>query len=136
MKPIAIEQINGLALAYLGDAVWESAVRTHLLEKGLTKPQQLHQTAIHFVSAGAQEALMQAMIAADFLTADELRFFKKGRNATPHSSAKNASLKTYHQATGFEALIGYLDLQEDHTRLDEVIVYCISLREATDGTAK
>lgn len=136
MEQIAIEQINGLALAYLGDAVWESAVRTHLLESGFTKPQQLHQTAIHFVSAGAQEVLMDAMLATDFLTEDEVRFFKKGRNASPHSSAKHASLKTYHQATGFEALIGYLDLQEDHQRLHEVVAHCLALREAADDTAE
>ncbi|AMB99269.1 Mini-ribonuclease 3 [Aerococcus urinaehominis] len=108
-----IRQINGLALAYLGDAEWEVMVRRHILAAGLTKPNQLHQTATRFVSAKGQARLMQAMLDQEgFLSDQELSYYKRGRNAKSHTAAKNTDIQTYRIATGFEALMGYLAVSQ------------------------
>ena len=49
--------MNSLALAYMGDAVYETYVRHHLLQKGQVKPNQLHKEATHYVSAKAQSSV-------------------------------------------------------------------------------
>lgn len=119
-------QLNGLALAYIGDAVYEVYIRDFLLETGLTKPNQLHRQATKFVSAKAQCFLMQRMLENDLLTGEEVLIYKRGRNAHSHTSAKNADITTYRIATGFEALIGILHLKKEQERLDELVNWCIT----------
>lgn len=120
-----IKQLSGLTLAYLGDASWEVVVRSFLVNKGLTKPKDLHKEATAFVSAKGQATLIEAMQAEEgFLTEDEITIFKRGRNAKSHSSAKNADIHTYRIATGFEALMGYVSLI-DQDRFNEITDFCI-----------
>lgn len=119
-------QLNGLALAYIGDAVYEVYIRDFLLETGLTKPNQLHRQATKFVSAKAQCFLMQRMLENELLTEEEVLIYKRGRNAHSHTSAKNADITTYRIATGFEALIGILHLKKEQERLDELVNWCIT----------
>lgn len=119
-------QLNGLALAYIGDAVYEVYIRDFLLETGLTKPNQLHRQATKFVSAKAQCFLMQRMLENELLTEEEILIYKRGRNAHSHTSAKNADITTYRIATGFEALIGILHLKKEQERLDELVNWCIT----------
>ncbi|MDO4671077.1 MAG: ribonuclease III domain-containing protein [Aerococcus sp.] len=132
MSPLAIKQLNGLALAYLGDSSWELMVRTHLIEEGLTKPQHLHQAAIRYVSAAAQAELIVWLQNEQLLSEDEIWAFKRGRNSSPHSSAKNASMATYRLATGFEALMGYLYLADEQGRFVTIASMCIERVEQTD----
>lgn len=120
------KQLNGIALAYLGDAVYEVYIRRHLIQKGLTKPTKLHHTATNFVSAKAQAALIDAMKAQKILTETEEEYFKRGRNAKSHTSAKNTSVLTYRISTGFEALMGYLSLSGQQERLDWLANWCIA----------
>ena len=56
------KQLNGLALAYVGDAIYEIYIRDYLVSLGQTKPNVLHRMATHYVSAKAQASLMQAML--------------------------------------------------------------------------
>ena len=114
--------LNGLALAYIGDAAYEVYIREHLLEKGLTKPNDLHRKATYYVSAKAQALLMQKMLRKeDFLTEAEHLMYKRGRNAKSHTIAKNADVTTYRISTGFEALMGYLHMTKQSERLEELI---------------
>ncbi len=118
--------LNGLALAYMGDGIYEVYVRNHVMQKGLTKPNQLHATATKFVSAKAQARLMQQMLGQEnFLTEEELDIYKRGRNSKSHTVAKNADVGTYRIATGFEALMGYLYLSGQQARLEELINWCL-----------
>lgn len=118
--------LNGLALAYMGDGIYEVYVRNHVMHKGLTKPNQLHATATKFVSAKAQALLMQQMLEQeDFLNEEELEIYKRGRNSKSHTVAKNADVGTYRIATGFEALMGYLYLSGQQARLEELINWCL-----------
>lgn len=130
MEQADYQQLNGIALAYLGDAVYEVFIRQHLLSKGLSKPTKLQRLATHYVSAKAQAALIELMKQADLLTAEEWAYFKRGRNANSHTHAKHTSVLTYRISTGFEALMGYLQLSGQQDRLAELAKWCIEQVEA------
>lgn len=119
------KQLNGLALAYVGDAIYEVYIRDYLVSTGQTRPNQLHKMATHYVSAKAQAFLMDGMLSGDLLTEEEELFYRRGRNSKSHTSAKNADITTYRIATGFESLMGYLHLTQQQDRLEELIDWCI-----------
>ncbi|WP_338210279.1 Mini-ribonuclease 3 [Lactiplantibacillus paraxiangfangensis] len=119
------QQLNGIALAYLGDAVYEPFIRQHLIEIGFTKPTKLHHHATHYVSAKAQAALIALMQTDDVLTPVEDDVFKRGRNAKSHTSAKHTDVLTYRISTGFEAVFGYLQLTQQTERIAELANWCI-----------
>ncbi|MFC6180297.1 Mini-ribonuclease 3 [Lactiplantibacillus daowaiensis] len=119
------QQLNGIALAYLGDAVYEPFIRQHMIELGYTKPTKLHHHATHYVSAKAQAALIERMQAEDVLTDTEVDVFKRGRNAKSHTSAKHTDVLTYRISTGFEAVFGYLQLTDQSDRIAALAHWCI-----------
>lgn len=104
----SLNTYSPLTLAYLGDAVYELIIRTLLVEDRARTVKLLHNSSSHLVNAASQAALMLAIEEA--LTEEEHAVYKRGRNAKPHSYAKNAKPQDYRIATGFEALIGYLYL--------------------------
>lgn len=117
--------INGIALAFDGDAVYSMYVRRHLIFQGLTKPQHLHHVATKYVSAKAQAMLVQQLLEQNLLTEEEILIYKRGRNATSHTKAKNTDVVTYRMSTGFEAMLGYLHLTEQTSRMEDLIRWCI-----------
>ncbi|HIW71093.1 MAG TPA: Mini-ribonuclease 3 [Candidatus Levilactobacillus faecigallinarum] len=123
-------QLNGVALAYLGDATYEVIIRRHLIKEGLAKPNHLQRTATHYVSAKAQAALIALMEQDKILSDDEWTMFKRGRNAKSYTHAKNTDVVTYRISTGFEALMGYLDLSGKQDRVNELSQWCIEQVEA------
>lgn len=117
--------MNGLSLAYIGDAYFEIMVRSYLLENGLTKVNELHKLAINFTSGASQARFIDNFIKDNVLSKQELEIYKKGRNsATSHR--KNLSGAEYQKATGFEALIGYLYIEKNNERLEELFNLMIS----------
>ena len=130
MEQADYQQLNGIALAYLGDAVYEVFIRQHLLSQGLAKPTKLQHIATHYVSAKAQAALIDLMKQDDILTEDEWSYFKRGRNANSHTHAKHTSVLTYRISTGFEAMMGYLQLAGKQDRTEELAEWCIQQVEA------
>ncbi|HEM6301893.1 TPA: Mini-ribonuclease 3 [Streptococcus suis] len=125
IKAVDVNLINGIALAFEGDAVYSMYIRRHLIFKGLTKPNQLHGEANKYVSAKAQASLISALLEAQLLTEKEEEIYKRGRNANSHTKAKNADVVTYRMSTGFEAVLGYLHMTEQMERLDELVGWCI-----------
>ena len=112
--------ISPLVLAYLGDTVYESYVREYLIRKNINKKvNDLHKSAIKYVNAKAQATIIHEI--ENELTEDEERIYKRGRNQKSHTSPKNADIIDYKHATGFEALIGYLYLNEESDRLKYII---------------
>lgn len=107
-----------LVLAFLGDAVFELIVRTKVIDNS-PKVHQLHKQTANSVKAEGQANYMRLIM--DELTDEELRLFKRGRNANTKTTAKNQSINDYRTATGFEALIGYLYLIGDVNRLEELM---------------
>lgn len=114
-KEVDVRAYSPLALAYIGDAVYELIIRTVIVERANRAANELHKKAVKFVQAGTQAAMIQSL--QDILTEDEMAVFKRGRNAKSNTSAKNASITDYRKATGFEALIGYLYLMGDMDRV-------------------
>ncbi|MBR3908926.1 MAG: ribonuclease III [Clostridia bacterium] len=110
---------GALALAYMGDAVYETIIRRHLLEKANMPVNKLHKLAKDYVSANAQSTLMD--IIEPHLTEEELAVYKRGRNAKPHTVPKNTDINVYKRATGLETLIGYLYLTGSTSRIDELV---------------
>lgn len=118
MRP---ELMNVLALAYLGDSIFEVYVREYLLvEKGIMKPDLLQKEAKFFVSAKAQAAFIQEALKQQWLTEEEIGIYKRGRNAKSRHVPKNTSVMTYNQSTGFETLVGYLYLLKKQERITEI----------------
>lgn len=127
MKVEDINVINTTALAYMGDAVYEQAVREHIIRKGSYHAQNMHRTAINFVKAGAQAKIIKTMF--DELAESEQKLVKRARNRKSATKAKNADPVTYKWATAFEALVGYLYLAEDTERLQAVLSRAIEIAE-------
>lgn len=117
--------INGVALAYIGDAYYELRIRKYLLSLGITKVNELHKSAIKFTAGSVQASLMDTFFEKDLLSETELNYFKKGRNASG-PGRKNIDIATYHKSTGFESMMGYLYLT-DITRCDELIDIAIQI---------
>ena len=126
-----VNLINGVALAFEGDAVYSMYIRRHLIFQGLTKPNQLHRVATRYVSAKAQANLISLMLEEGILTEKEEDIYKRGRNANSHTKAKNTDIVTYRMSTGFEAVMGYLHMTEAIERLEELIDWCIRKIEAS-----
>ena len=127
-----VNLINGIALAFEGDAVYSMYIRRYLIFQGLTKPNQLHREATKYVSAKAQANLISLMLEEGILTEKEENIYKRGRNANSHTKAKNTDIVTYRMSTGFEAVMGYLHMTEEIERLEELIDWCVKrVEEAT-----
>ncbi|MGG3019203.1 Mini-ribonuclease 3 [Geobacillus stearothermophilus] len=116
-----VKQLNGLALAYIGDAVYEVYVRCHLLAMGSVRPHELHRRAIRYVSARAQARVILTLLDEGALTEEEQAIVRRGRNAKSGTIPKNTDVQTYRHSTAFEALIGYHFLQDNGRRVDELI---------------
>ncbi len=129
LTKIDAKSLNSLALAYMGDAVYEVHVRQHLLEIGQVKPHKLHLEATRFVSAKAQCETVHILMNKDRLTAEEVVILKRGRNAKSGTVPKNTSVTTYKYATGFEALLGHLYLSGQETRLMEIMNQAVAICE-------
>ncbi|MBQ6860480.1 MAG: Mini-ribonuclease 3 [Clostridia bacterium] len=125
MKKEEVLQYSSLVLAYMGDAVYEKSVREYVVKQGVCKNGALHKKSIKYVSANGQSYAVKML--EEKLTNDELDVVRRGRNANPHSSAKNADIVDYKYATGFEALIGYLYLTEQYERMEEIIKLTIEI---------
>ena len=107
-----------LVLAYLGDAVYELYIRGLLVSAGKLPVNQLHKAATGYVKAKAQSDAITAL--EPELTEEELRIYKRGRNAKPATIPRHADVSDYHRATGFEALAGYLYLCGQTDRLNRL----------------
>ncbi len=121
MKQMEVKQMKSLALAYMGDAVYEVFVREYLLKAGQVKPHLLHQQAVKFVSGKGQATVLLHWLDKDILSAEEKQIVSRGRNAKSGSIPKNISIQTYRYSTAFEALLGYHYLAKNEARLNELM---------------
>lgn len=117
-----IKELSPLALAFIGDGVFEILVRTHVLNKNLSA-NKLHREAIKYVKAKNQRDLLEKV--KDNLDEEERQIVKRGRNAKSHTVPKNAEISDYKMATGLEALFGYLYLLGRYERILEIFMEMI-----------
>lgn len=119
------KEINVLVLAYLGDTIYENYVRKFLIQKGIAHVNDLQTLAVSYVSAKSQASFLQKMIESNFLFDEELDIVKRARNYKTTSHPKNCDIITYKYATGLEALIGYLELENKKERIDEIMNFIL-----------
>ena len=119
IEPKDIRTYSPLTLAYIGDAIFDVVIRSILVNKGNTAVNKLHQRTSSVVKAPTQ-AKMAAALMEDF-TEEEADWYRRGRNSKPHTKAKNATTMDYLEATGFEAVMGYLYLTGDMDRICELV---------------
>lgn len=120
LPPDAIRNISTLGLAHLGDAVFELMVRTWLCAHGKATPKGLHRASVSYVAAPSQAVSMDKIM--QHLTDEELLVYKRGRNTRVNSVPKKSTIMEYHAATGLETLFGYLYLNGETTRLNELFM--------------
>jgi ribonuclease-3 family protein len=115
--------IPPIVLAYIGDALYEVAVRQYLISKLNLRPHHLHTSATKMVSAKAQSRIVAHLDTV--LTEEERDVVRQGRNAKSGSVPKNADVLEYRHATAFESLIGYLYYTNQVERMNELIMLSI-----------
>lgn len=120
-----IKEINVLVLAYLGDTIYENYVRHFLVKQGYGNVDLLQKAAVKFVSAKSQAAYLRKMMDEEFLSDDEIAVVKRARNYKTTSHPKSCDIVTYKYATGLEALIGYLELDNNKERIDEIMNFIL-----------
>lgn len=122
-----INQINTSTLAYLGDAIYEVAIREMVIARQPNDAGKAHKLAVKYVSAEGQAHAAKSMMSDGFLTDEEERLLKRARNHRMMSKPTNADPRNYKVATGFEALIAYLYLKEDNDRLHKVVAEAVRI---------
>lgn len=109
--------LNSLQLALIGDGVFEVFIRNYILTQNTAlSANKIHVKAIGYVKAKSQACIMHEI--ENLLNEEEEAVYKRGRNAKSPTVPKNAEIRDYRMATGFEALIGYLYLVGDKERLE------------------
>lgn len=118
---MSINEVNVLVLAYLGDTIYEDYIRKFLINKGLNKVNDLQKEASNYVSAKNQANFLKNMIDNEIFNEEELSVIRRARNNKSNSHPKNCDIVTYKHATALEAVIGYLELKNNKSRIDEIM---------------
>lgn len=113
-----IRAVSNLGLAHVGDCVYELMIRSWLCLQGKATNRGLHKATVKYVSAPAQARAAEKILSQ--LTQEEMDVFRRGRNSSPHTIPKAATREEYQAATALEALFGYLWLQGETARLNEL----------------
>ena len=124
LKEMDADTYSPLALAYIGDAVYELVIRTKVLSRGNMQVNKMHKRSAGLVKAETQAALYKHL--EEELTEEEKAVYRRGRNAKSGTMAKNATMKDYRMATGFEALMGWLYLKGNMDRMVELTALGLS----------
>ena len=123
--------LNPLQLALIGDGVYEIFIRNYILSENIDlSAHKIHVKAIEYVKAKSQSKIIHSLESK--LTEEELYIFKRGRNTKSATVPKNADVRDYRSATGFEALIGYLYLIGDKVRLAYILSNSVTI-ELSEG---
>ena len=119
LKHVEAGEYSPLALAYIGDAVYELAIRTLVMNRGNMQVNKMHKKTANLVKADAQARFY--LLLEEELTDAEKAVYRRGRNAKSFTMPKHATMKDYRMATGFEALMGYLYLTEQFDRIADLL---------------
>ncbi len=128
---VDIRTYSPLSLAFIGDSVFATVVKTVMIEKGNCQADKLHRRSAHIVRAESQALMYDTW--QGVLSEEEAEILKRGRNAKAVNTTKNASVQDYRKATAVETLVGYLFLQNREERLCELIRIGIEAVNAADG---
>ena len=118
LTPAQVNQISNLALAHMGDGVYEVLCRAYLCGRGDHTVKKLHRDTVELVNAPTQAKFADKL--KPCLTEEELAYFRRGKNAHTHAAPKAATPQEYAKATGLETLFGALYLMGRTDRLNEL----------------
>lgn len=125
---VDLREQSPLALAFVGDGVYEVLVRRMLVAGTRLPPAKLHRAAVQYVSAKGQFAALEAVL--PLLTEEEQGVVRRGKNASKASVAKHASPEEYRASTALESLFGWLYLQDRGQRIEELFaVICAAAQK-------
>lgn len=124
-------ELNVLALAYLGDSVYEIYVRRFLIQKGIVKVKELQAEAVSYVSAKGQASYLKKMLENQLFQKEELEIISRARNHKGNRHPKNTDILTYKHATALEALIGFWYLEKNFERLTEMMNFILEEQVCT-----
>ncbi|BEP30149.1 Mini-ribonuclease 3 [Helicovermis profundi] len=125
-----LKMMNPLVLAYIGDSIFDLFIKSYMVSKSKANVNKINKMVVKFVKAPSQALIVKRI--TEFLSEEEIRIIKRGRNQKTTTPAKNASLVDYKLATGFEALIGWLYLKDDISRLNQIIELSIKIIEESE----
>lgn len=118
------DDFSPLTLAFVGDGVYDLLVRSYLVRQANRPVGELNRRKVALVNCKSQARF--ARLIMDSLSEKELAVYKRGRNAAPKCTPKNGSVADYHSATGLEALFGYLYLNGERDRIEELFEMILS----------
>lgn len=121
--------LTGREYAFIGDAVWALVVKEQLILNHTRFGQQIHIASAHYLSAPVQAQLFLTLEANCFFTEDELAIYKKGRNIKVTKRNSHENITVYRQASGFEAIIGYLYFNGNMARIQKIFSYLLEVKE-------
>ena len=124
-----VNKLSMLALAHVGDGVYELLFRSRLCTMGNSHVANLHRLTVSHVNAVAQAAAVEKIM--PFFTEEELAIYKRGRNAKVNSVPHKANIGQYHAATGLEALFGWLYLLGRTDRIKTLFEIIVEENDAT-----
>ncbi|MCI9647561.1 MAG: ribonuclease III [Lachnospiraceae bacterium] len=130
IEPRDTRSYSPLVLAYIGDGIYDLVIRSMIVGRGNTHVNMLHKKTSQLVKAHAQSEMIGVLLVE--LTEEEQAVYRRGRNAHSVTMAKNATVADYRRATGFEALLGYLYLEDRMDRLMELVLLGLE-RMGRDG---
>lgn len=119
LKEVDANSYSPLVLAYIGDCVYDLIIKSMVISHGNKQVNKLHEETSKLVQASTQSLMMRTM--QEHLNEEEHAVYRRGRNAKSVSPAKNQSITDYRRATGFEALLGYLYLKKEYSRLMDLV---------------
>ncbi|MDY4429133.1 MAG: ribonuclease III domain-containing protein [Lachnospiraceae bacterium] len=128
-KEVRPNEYSPLALAFIGDSVFDLVIKSVIVEKANCQVNKLQNKTSKIVRATTQALIVDAL--KDELSEEEANIYRRGRNAKPYTKAKNASYSEYCKATGLESLVGYLYLKGETKRLVSLIKLGLENAEIT-----
>lgn len=131
LPDVDIKTYSPLVLAYIGDGIYDLIIRTIVVYQGNTQANKLHRRTSELVKAATQATMIDLLF--EDMTTEEQDIFRRGRNAKSPTMAKNATMKDYRKATGFEALMGYLYLKGEYERMTDLIKLGLARLEEQKG---
>ena len=125
-----LRETGPIALAFVGDSVFDLFVRKRLVCSGVGRPKDLQRKASGYARAESQAAMIRYLF--EELTEEEQDVVRRARNAR-QTPTKNADPAQYHRATGLEALMGWLYLRGREARMKELMEMALPDGEAPEG---
>lgn len=120
---VDIREQSPLSLAFVGDAVYSLYIREYFVKTKRYNINTLNKMTVQYVSAHGQ--FMALELIKNMLTEEEAGVAKRGQNASKASVAKHASVAEYRASTGFECLLGYLELTGQHERIEHIVGFIL-----------